>query len=190
MNITTLLGSPRKKGNTARVLSLFEDLMREYNHTVNRVNIVDYKIEGCLGCGACRKIPDAPGCVRRDDAVTIFERMIASDVVVYATPLYCWGFSAQMKALLDRHYCLVTGYDTPQYTSLLAGTRTGLLVTCADQIEQNADLIQVIFDRENAYCQCEGVGKYIVPYCTTPDALGDKATKTAENMVRDLLERS
>lgn len=169
------------------MLGFFEDLMREHNHTVDRVNIIDYKVGGCLGCDACQKVLDAPGCVRRDDAVAIFERMMASDVVAYATPLYCWGFSAQMKALLDRQYCLVTGYGTPHYVSLLAGIRTVLLVTCADRIEQNADLIQVIFDRENAYCQCESVGKYVVPYCTTPDALGDKATKTAENMVRDLL---
>jgi multimeric flavodoxin WrbA len=180
------MGSPRKQGNTTRVLREFEDLMRQAGHAVERINVVDYMVKGCLGCDACLSVPDTPGCVQRDDAVAIFERMIAADLVVYATPLYCWGFSAQMKALLDRQYCLVTGYDTPDYKSLLAGTYTALLVTCAGEIDNNADLIQVMFDRENDYCQCDVVGKYIVPSCTTPDAIGTQAVEIAKNMVRDM----
>ncbi len=186
MKIVTLLGSPRKRGNTAKVLGIFEDLMRAQEHVIDRVNIVEYTVKGCLGCDACLKIPDAPGCVQRDDAVAIFDRMLAADVVVYATPLYCWGFSAQMKALLDRHYCLVTGYDTPNYTSLLAGMRTALLVTCADKVENNADIIQVMFERENAYCRSEVIGQYIVPSCTTPDAIGEQAVEAARKMVLDI----
>jgi multimeric flavodoxin WrbA len=190
LSIVTLMGSPRKRGNTARVLTDFEERMQQKGHVVDRITIVDYTVNGCLGCDACLKVSESPGCVQRDDAVAIFERMMAADVVVYATPLYCWGFSAQLKALVDRQYCLVKGYDTPDYTSLLVGTRTAMLVTCAGGIENNADVIQTIFDRENDYCRCEVVGKYILPSCTTPDAIGPQAAEMAQNMVEDICRLS
>jgi multimeric flavodoxin WrbA len=112
--------------------------------------------------------------------------MLTSDVIVYATPLYCWGFSSQMKAFLDRHYCLVTGYGTPEYKSLAQGKKVALLVTCAGPIEDNADLIQVAFSRLSDYSKSEVVGKYIVPLCTTPDAIGPEGMETAKRMVSDI----
>ena len=45
MKIITILGSPRKKGNTAKVLSMFEDNV-EKNHQVERINITQYKVGG------------------------------------------------------------------------------------------------------------------------------------------------
>ncbi|MDH4137926.1 MAG: flavodoxin family protein [Anaerolineae bacterium] len=187
MEVTTVLGSPREKGNTATVLDLFEKLMVQQGHKVDRINIMDYEVNGCLGCQTCRKVRHEPGCRQQDDAVRIFERIIASDAVVYATPLYTYGFTAQMKALIDRQYCLVTGYGSPEYTSLLKGKRTALLVTCGGPIEGNADLIQEAFEREGQYQQWNIVGKYVVPFCTTPDALGDKAMETAKQMTRDIV---
>ena len=186
MRIATVLGSPRKEGNTARVLGAFEKLMIQQGHAIDRINIVDHEVKGCLGCQACREVRHAPGCRQRDDAVMIFERLIASDAVIYATPLYTYGFTAQMKALIDREYCLVTGYGTPDYSSLLRGKRTALLVTCGGPVEENADLIQTAFDREGDYQQWRIVGKYVVPFCDSPDELGETAWETARQMARDV----
>jgi multimeric flavodoxin WrbA len=185
MHVTTVLGSPRKAGNTATVLGLFEELMTRQRHKVDRINVVDYDVRGCLGCQACREVRHKPGCKQQDDAVAIFERLIASDAVIFATPLYTYGFTAQMKALIDRQYCLVTGYGSPEYTSLLQGKRIALLVTCGGPVEENADLIQEAFDREGQYQQWNIVGKYVVPHCGTPDELGDRAIQTAMRMARD-----
>ncbi|GAI89402.1 unnamed protein product, partial [marine sediment metagenome] len=63
------------------------------------------------------------------------EQMIASEVVLFASPIYFWGFSAQIKALIDRGYSLVTNYHKPGWTSLLKGKSIGLLVTGADPYE-------------------------------------------------------
>jgi multimeric flavodoxin WrbA len=185
MKVTTILGSPKKKGNTATVLGAFEELISQ-RHEVERIDIADYNIKGCLGCAACKKVPDEPGCVQKDDAVALFERMMEADVIIYATPLYSWGFSAQLKSLIDRHFCLVKDYGTPQYTSLIEDKRTVLLVTCAGPVEDNADLIQEIFTRMNDYLKGSVVGKYIVPFCTTPDAIGEKAMETAKKMAGDI----
>ena len=187
MRVTTILGSPRKRGNTATVLGLFEALIAQHGHEVDRIHIVDYEVNGCLGCQVCKEAGQELACRQQDDAVGIFRRMIASDAVVYATPLYTYGFTAQMKALIDRENCLVTGYGSPEYRSLLKGKRSALLVTCGGGIEENADLIQKVFDREGQYQQWSIVGKYVVPYCTTPDELGDEALDIARQMASDIM---
>jgi len=187
MQVATLMGSPRKNGNTATVLELFENLLTQNEHEVDRINIVDYKVEGCLGCQSCqRKVRHEPWCKQNDDTVKIFNRLIAADAVVYASPLYTYSFPAQMKALIDRQNCLVKDYDTPQGTALLKGKRTALLVTCGGPIEKNADLIQEAFERESQYQQMIVVGTYVVAECTTPDELGDKARNTAKRMAADI----
>ncbi|MHC4681575.1 MAG: flavodoxin family protein [Planctomycetota bacterium] len=186
MRVVTVLGSPRKNGNTAKVLGVFEGLIADA-HEVDRVNVAACEIKGCLGCRTCQNTPTEPGCVQKDDAVSIFRRMMNADVVLYATPLYCWCFPSQMKALIDRSFCLATGYGTPDYQSLLKGKRTALLVTCGGPVEDNADLIKVVFSRMNSYVQCKVVGSYIVPFCTTPDAIGSQAEAIVKKMAGDIV---
>jgi multimeric flavodoxin WrbA len=185
MRVVTILGSPKKKGNTNKVLSLAEELIAR-EHEVDRINIIDYEVRGCRGCGACERNPDEPACVQKDDAEEIFQRMLKADALIYATPLYCWSFTAQMKAFLDRHFCLVTGYGTPNFKSLMADKPIALLLTCAGPVEQNADVIQTIFDRMGGYLQCSEVGKYIVPGCTRPEELGEAAEETAKRVAADI----
>ncbi|UCG59943.1 MAG: flavodoxin family protein [Phycisphaerales bacterium] len=185
MKVTTILGSPKKNGNTAKVLGLFEEQIAQ-DHNVDRITVATSSIKGCLGCHACQKVPDEPGCVQKDDALPIFERMMSSDVVIYASPLYCWGFSSQMKALLDRHFCLVTGYGTPDYKSLVQDKNVALLVTCAGPVENNTDLIQTMFDRMSDWGQCNVIGKYVVPFCTTPDAIGAEGMEIVKKMAADI----
>jgi multimeric flavodoxin WrbA len=112
--------------------------------------------------------------------------MLAADAVIYSTPLYCWGFSSQMKALIDRHYCLVTGFGTPDHRSLLAGKPVALLVTCAGPVEGNADVIQTLFNRLCQFDQARIVNKTVVPQCTTPDALGEDARAAARKLAGDI----
>jgi multimeric flavodoxin WrbA len=185
MNIFTILGSPRRKGNTAGVLDMVERELGD-THRVDRLDIASVKINGCLGCGKCRQASDHPGCAQNDDAVSVFQRMLAADAVIYSTPLYCWGFSAQMKALIDRHYCLVTGFGTADHRSLLAGKPVALMVTCAGAVEGNADVIQTLFNRLCHYDQARIVNKTVVPHCTTPDALGEDARAAARKLAGDI----
>lgn len=53
MKILTILGSPKKHGNTATVLKRFEELISPL-HQVERINLRDYTIHGCLGCNVCQ----------------------------------------------------------------------------------------------------------------------------------------
>jgi multimeric flavodoxin WrbA len=183
MKIITILGSPRNKGNTAKVLSMFEDNV-EKNHEVERINITQYKVGGCLGCLKCKEKKSEPGCVQKDDALTIFEKMIQADAIVYASPLYCWSFTSQIKPLIDRHFCLVSGDGTPDHDSLISGKTTALLLTCAGPIESNCDAIQRIFAGFSDYLGLMAKGNFILPLCTTPDAIGDEGSELTTNLAK------
>lgn len=185
MKILTILGSPRKKGNTAAVLAMVESELA-VDHTIERLDITDADINGCLGCGLCRKTPDHPGCDQNDGALAAFERMMSADAVIYTSPLYCWGFSAQMKALIDRHFCLVNGFGTPAHRSLIDDKPVALLVTCGGPVAGNADVIQTVFDRVCNYGKARLVNMTVVPFCTTPDALGDDARAAARKLAGDI----
>ncbi len=185
MKIVTILGSPRKRGNTAAVLAAFESLVGR-QHEVDRINITDYRVKGCRGCDHCFSVPDEPGCSQRGNAVRLLKRILAADLVVYASPVYGWSFPAELKALLDRHYCLVKWRDGEVAASLASGKRAALLVTCGGDAGNNADLIQVMFDREIEYLGGVVAGKYVVANCTTPAELGERATELGQRMAREL----
>lgn len=186
MHIITLLGSPRRRGNTAAVLRAFEELIQP-QHRAERINIVDYDVRGCLGCDACQKVTDDPGCAQRDDAPAILRRMMDADLIVYASPVYCWAFSAQMKALLDRHYCMVKWQDGQKVNVLLRGKRAMLLATCGGtNAAEEADLMQAMFEREMRYLEVEVVGAHVVAGCTAPAELGERAHTTAQHMAREV----
>ena len=187
MKVLTILGSPRKQGNTATLLAAVEDELASGGHEVDRVDVASLDIKGCTGCFACQEVADAPGCVQKDDAESVFERMLASDSTVYAAPLYAWGFPSQMKALIDRSVCLVKGPEGPPMTSLLEGKRAALLVTCAGPIEDNADLIQTAFERICEYAKCQVAGKCVVPSCTTPDAMSAEAVDAAKGLAAEIV---
>ncbi len=189
MKVTTILGSPKKNGNTATVLGFLEKLI-ENEHEVSRINVAFRDLNGCMGCYACQKVPDALGCVQDDDAASVFEQIIEADVVVYGAPLYCWGFPAQMKPLIDRSLCLSTGYGTPEHKSLVKDKRVALLVTCDGPVEKNADLIQGVFDRYTSFLLCDVIGKYVVPFCLKRNEVERTGKEIAGQMAADILKNS
>ena len=187
MRITTLLGSSKKKGNTATVLGWVEEDLKKRGHEVERIFLHNKSIGGCLGCAKCRDNPDEIACVQKDDAIDIMEQMIASNAVLYASPIYFWGFSAQIKALIDRSYSLVTNYHKPGHTSLMEGKNIGLLVTGADAYEDNAEGMFAAFDRIVDFLLARKSGELYVGECSVPselsEAVKDKALELAWSLV-------
>ena len=187
MQITTILGSARKKGNTATVLGWVEDEMRSMGHDVARIYLNNKTINGCLGCEKCGQKPDEIGCVQKDDAIDIMEQMVSTDVILFASPIYFWGFSAQFKALIDRGYSLVTQYQTPGHTSLLEGKRIGLLVTGEDPYEQNAEGMFAVFNRLVDYYIARNFGELYVGECGGPADLPGEIKDKALGLARSLV---
>ncbi|MBO4849570.1 MAG: flavodoxin family protein [Prevotella sp.] len=98
MNILILCGSPRKSGNTELLVDAFVKGASQ-KHQVETVSVRDYKVNPCVGCNACFKNNT---CAQKDDMAIIYEKMANADMLVIASPVYFYGLSAQLKAIIDR----------------------------------------------------------------------------------------
>lgn len=165
MKVLTILGSPRKSSNTARVLEVMSEEMIANGHEVENIAIGDVDIGGCLSCFTCKNYPDEPGCIQKDDAHVVFQKMIDADAVVLSSPLYCWGFSSQIKALMDRAFCLVHAYGGPEHKSLVEGRTFALVATSGGPLENNLNLLKMPFDKEMAFIKAKNAGHFLVPNC-------------------------
>lgn len=99
MKIIILQGSPNKNGSTSILAESFTQGAVKSGHSVERIDITDKKIRACTGCVACGY--DGP-CVQKDDAEQMKAAVLAADMIVFATPLYYFGMSAQLKTVVDR----------------------------------------------------------------------------------------
>lgn len=115
-NILVLVGSPRKGGNTDFLADAFMEGALENGHTVEKITLQNHAINGCLGCDHCARNHGV--CIQKDDMQHIYDKISWADVVVLATPLYFFGFSAQIKAVIDRFYALPSG-DLPRKQAIL-----------------------------------------------------------------------
>ncbi len=187
MKILTLFGSPRKKANTATVLGIIEKELEAKGHVVERLDMNDHDVKGCMACYKCHATADAPGCVQKDDAPAIFAKMLAADAIVYASPVYCWGWTAQIKPLIDRHFCLVTGFGTESWKSLLDSKRSGLVMCAGGGIEDNAELAVRQYDKLSHYTKTDVKVRLIIPFCSTPDKFGEAVTQRAIEFAEELV---
>jgi len=187
MKVVTLLGSPKSNGKTGETLGMFEENLISKGHEVERIHLTDYTIKGCVGCLACMQKHDELGCALKDDAASIFERMISADAIVYASPIYAFDFTSQIKSLIDRHLCLTIDYGSPIQSSFIEGKRVALLITCGGPAEGNADLAQIIFDRSMiGVLKCNVVGKYIIPLSNEPD-FSDRAKEVTDKLAQEIM---
>lgn len=188
MNIVTILGGPRTDGNTDRLLDWTERALKDWRHDVMRINLADLTIHGCKSCFACTESADEPGCVLSDDGPAVFAQMVAADAIVYATPLYMWGYAAQLKALLDRSICLVRGVGTAEYRSFVEGKPAALLVSCAGPDDGNADLIRKSFSRFADYTHLDDRGVFVFPHCTDVNMLPNSHGNQSRELARALTD--
>jgi len=120
-NVVILLGSPRRNGNSAALAEKIADGAASAGAAVAMFYLHGMKIAPCRACEACHK-PGAKGCVVKDDMQRLYPAMKAADAIVYASPIYWFTVSAQMKLAMDRCYALVT----PDGGYVLKGKRIGL----------------------------------------------------------------
>jgi multimeric flavodoxin WrbA len=123
MNILILSGSPRKGGNTDLVVEAFVKGVSQKHH-VEVMSVRDYKVNPCMGCNACFKSKDNT-CVQKDEMAIIYEKMAHADMLVIASPVYFYGLSAQLKAVIDRcHNPIRDTFPIKKMALLLVGAAT------------------------------------------------------------------
>lgn len=91
--------SPRKNANSFLLAAEFARGAKAAGHAVELISLAGKEIGFCKGCLACQKTGQ---CVIHDDVNEIVQKMLTADVLVFATPIYYYEISGQMKTMLDR----------------------------------------------------------------------------------------
>ena len=120
-NVLVISTSLRAKSNSDVLTERLIAGARDAGHAVEHISLKGKEIKYCIGCLSCMK---TQRCVQRDDAAEIAEKMKQADVLVFATPIYYYEMSGQMKTLLDRM--------NPLYGTDYRFRRVYLLSTAAD----------------------------------------------------------
>ena len=155
MNVCILMGSPRKEGNTAALLKPFCEELSKSGAAVEVHWLYDLDLRPCLACRSCQKDWSVFGCAQKDDGQMLFDRIMAADLIVLATPIYSWYCTPPMKALLDRLvYGMNKFYGESLGPSLWKGKAVALLETCGYRPEKGADLFEEGIRR---YCKHSGL---------------------------------
>lgn len=105
-NVLVIGTSPRLQGNTNILAQAFAEGAREAGHTVEFIPLAGKRIGFCVGCWGCLKTKSCV--VNHDEAEEVVQKMRDADVIAFATPIYYYEMSGQMKTLLDRTNCLYT----------------------------------------------------------------------------------
>jgi multimeric flavodoxin WrbA len=100
MKIIAFNGSPRKGGNTEELLKAAIKGTGREDVTVFGLNSMD--ITPCQNCGGCE---EAGVCIVEDDFQEAYEAIRGADRIIFASPVFFMGLSAQAKALVDRCQC-------------------------------------------------------------------------------------
>lgn len=188
MRIMTILGSPRRQGNTARVLSWMEEQFQADGHQVNHANILDYRVEGCSECMACKK-GTVELCSIPDDANALYQQMVAADLTIVAAPVFCWGFPAQIKGLIDRMFCMMDLDGVRPDAPRLHDKPMALLLTGGGEEADNADMVIRGFQYVVEYLKGRMVGHLYVAGCTTPEKIGEDVRTRAVDFALMLSSR-
>lgn len=104
MKILILCGSPHKNGTTNALAEALISGIDQSRHEVEKIQLAEKKIAPCLGCEYCKRNDGA--CVQKDDMAALLPAVLAADVIVFVSPIYYFGFNAQLKAVIDRFYAV------------------------------------------------------------------------------------
>lgn len=100
MKIVILNGSARK-GNTYACIQAFAEGAKNGN-VIEIIETDKVNVSPCKGCGACGC---TKGCVAQDDSNAVVDQIVSADLIVFASPIYWWGLTAQLKTVIDKCYC-------------------------------------------------------------------------------------
>lgn len=160
MKVVVLTGSPRKNGNTNTLAARFIEGAKAAGHEVFRFDAAEAKVSPCRACNACGM--NGP-CVLKDDFEQLREKLVEADVIAFATPMYYFGFSAQLKAVIDRFYALAGRLHTPK--------RCVLMMAYADTDARKRRVLTDYYELLLDYHGWTDAGRVIAPGCWPAGAI-------------------
>jgi len=132
--------SLRNNANSEILAHETEKGAKSAGHEVEFISLKDKVLNFCKGCMACQKLGK---CVINDDGNEILEKMKNAEVIVWATPVYYYEMSGQMKTLIDRANAL---FSTPHNIK-----EVYVISTSADS---GKNVIQAVLNGVNGWIAC------------------------------------
>ena len=118
MNIVVLMGSPKPTGNTASLVHDFQEGAESVGHEVNVIQVGTMNIHGCTGCDYCKKLGHGK-CAINDDMQMVYDMLEDADMIVFASPVYYFGFSGQLQSMISRVYAIDKPHKATKYAMIL-----------------------------------------------------------------------
>lgn len=132
----------RTNGNSNILAQEFEKGAKESGNDVEFISLKDLKIDFCKGCLACQN-NKKKGCIINDDMKKVIGKVKQANVLVFATPIYFYAISGQLKTFLDRL--------NPLYVQDYNFKEVYLLTTCADS---NLSAMNCAMQEINGFVSC------------------------------------
>jgi len=175
-NIVLLAGSPRAGANSDKLAEAFKNGAEAAGKHFKLFRVADMKIGSCIGCQSCLKNKGA--CFKKDDMQEIIEAIRVADAVVFASPIYFFAISAQLKLAIDRTYALLK--------EDIKVKRCALLLTCADHKNDEAEAGAVLsYQKMVSYKKWENAGIVVVTEVNDKnDIIGRPELEDAYNLGR------
>ena len=126
--IIVVSSSLRKGGNSETLARAFADGAKSAGNSVEVISLKDVDLKFCVGCLYCQSHDK---CVLKDDMNDLYDNFQNADVLVFATPIYYYAVSGQLKTFLDRL--------NPLYPRENKFKDVYLLATAADEEESAMD---------------------------------------------------
>ena len=175
--IVVIAGSPRRNGNSEKLADAFIKGAKEVGHQVEKVSVIDYEVKGCLGCNYC--IQNEGECIQKDGMQTIYKKLYQADMVVFATPVYFFNMSAQIKAIIDRLFVAIA--------KPLPITACALLLTLAGKQGEDSAPTLATYQTIVDYIKWQDKGIIIADrIMEKEDILGHVALQEAETLGKSL----
>ena len=177
MKIVVLMGSPNRCGSTAILADEFARGARAAGHTVERIDVAYADVAPCTGCVACGYEGE---CALHDGMDAVRASILESDMLVFATPLYYFGVSAQLKAVIDR-FC------SKSYTMRALHLKSALLAVAWNDDNWTFDALDGYYSTLVRYMRLDDKGRVLAGGCGTPGATRASAhLKAAYELGRSL----
>ena len=158
MKIVVLLGSPNRSGSSNLLAESFCRGAEEGGHTVELIDVAHSSIHPCTGCIHCGY--EGP-CVQKDDVETIRGKILGADMMVFVTPLYYYGMSAQLKTLVDR-FCAFNSSIQRKHM------KSALLTVAWNSDDWTFEALETHYKTLARYLNLEDMGMVLGYGCGTP----------------------
>lgn len=177
--IIVLVGSVRKGGNTRLLAEAFAEGAKQENE-VEIISVADYKVNPCIGCNTCFQ-REGNTCFQKDDMQKIYPKLAEADIIVAASPVYFYGISAQLKAVIDRLH-------TPMRNEFKV-KKLALLLVAASPLPTVFDSIKMQYQFILDYFKLEDGGTVLVRGVKEKgDISGSPALQEAFELGRKIME--